>query len=101
MTKLIWVSVGSIGGFVLFFFAYTMKDSNNKLGFGLSLVATLMIGSLTSLGDCTIIGFMKSVPPENIVGWSSGTGIAGIFGTGFYLFFKSFKVPFNIVEVVK
>lgn len=98
LTKVIWVAVAWVGGFTLFFFAYAMRDTNNELGFGLSLIATLIIGAFTSLGDCTVIGFLKAVPPETIVGWSSGTGIAGIFGSGFYLLFKSFNIPFNIVR---
>lgn len=100
MTKICWVSIAWATGFGLFFFAYTLKDTSNELGFGLSLIATVIIGIFTSLGDCTVIGFMKAVPSENIGGWSSGTGFAGIFGAGFYLFFKSFKVPFNIVKEV-
>lgn len=62
--------------------------------FGLTIVASICVGIGTSLGDCTIIGFMKCFPPKIISGYSSGTGMSGIIGAALYLLFKLFNVSF-------
>jgi hypothetical protein len=39
-----------------------------------------------------MLGFMRNFPPNVLSGWSSGTGIAGLFGTFFYLFVSSIEL---------
>ena len=51
-------------------------------GFGLALLATFMMGNACSLGECINLAFNKSFPSDYVVGFSSGTGFAGVFGAG-------------------
>lgn len=99
ITKIIWVCLGWFSGFIIFYFSFQLIGKNDTLGFIMSLFASLICGSFTSVGDGTIVGFMKAIPPENIGGWSSGTGIAGISGTSIYLLFKVAGVQFDMVCV--
>lgn len=99
-TKIAMVSICWTVGLLVFFSAYYFQETNKSLGFGICLVGTVMIGIATTLGDCTIIGFLKSVPPQLIGGWSSGTGMAGIFGTLTYLMFKTIGIEFRVVMLM-
>lgn len=45
--------------------------------FWLSIVACVTTGLATSLGDSTIIGFVKALNPDFFSGYSSGTGMMG------------------------
>jgi hypothetical protein len=98
ITKVCWVSVAWFAGFWIFVVSYHFVGKEDTIGFIISLIATVIIGSFTSVGDGTIIGFMKAIPPENIAGWSSGTGIAGMTGAGLCVLFKSLGFEFNTVE---
>lgn len=99
-TRVVWVCVAWIAGFVMFRFAYSLIGSQDTLGFALSLLSTVVIGSFTSIGDGAVIGFMKALPAENIAGWSSGTGIAGLTGTGFYLLCSSLGLKFDTMVLI-
>lgn len=56
--------------------------------FELALLGSLFLGMGGSFGDSSIQGFMKAFPPETFVGYSSGTGGAGVFGSFYYLLLK-------------
>jgi hypothetical protein len=45
----------------------------------------------TSLRLSVILGFLKNFPSELVGGWSSGTGAAGVGGSGLYLGFRKKK----------
>ena len=75
--------------------SYGLVGTKNDLGFALSLLATLIIGAFTAVGEVTIVGFLKAIPAQNIVGWCSGTGIAGISGAGLCLLFKFLELEFK------
>jgi hypothetical protein len=100
MTKIIWVAVAWTCGFLIFFVAFQLLGINDTLGFVISLFASIICGAFTSVGNSTIVGFMKAIPPENVLGWSSGTGIAGISGSGTYLLFKVIGLEFDSVASV-
>ncbi len=97
MTKVVWVAVAWACGFLLFFGAFQLLGVNDTLGFVISLLASVVCGTFTSVGNSTIVGFMKAIPPENVLGWSSGTGIAGITGSGVYLLLKTLGLDFDSV----
>lgn len=63
--------------------------------FALSILASVLVGLGTGMGDITVLGFMKCFPPIIISGYSSGTGMSGIVGASLYLIFKSFNVSFT------
>ncbi len=41
--------------------------------------------------------YTKEFPSEVVSGWSSGTGMAGVFGAGFYIFTTSINFPDNFL----
>jgi hypothetical protein len=43
------------------------------------------MGSVCSLGEVNLLGFAKGFPPQLVGAISSGTGMAGPFGSGVYL----------------
>ena len=57
--------------------------------FYLSLLASVMIGVQSSLGESTMIGFLKNFPGETVGFYGSGTGFAGIFGSGTLIILKA------------
>jgi hypothetical protein len=97
MTKITWVAIAWTCGFLMFFGAFQLLGVNDTLGFVVSLFASIICGAFTSVGSSTIVGFMKALPAENVLGWSSGTGIAGISGSGIYLLFKTLSFQFDSV----
>jgi battenin len=53
--------------------------------FSLAIVGIVFIGIFSSFGESILIGFLNLFPPELTGAWSSGTGMAGVGGTLFYL----------------
>ena len=45
-------------------------------------------GIATSIGICTILGFCKGFPSSTVGYFGSGTGFAGIFGSGIIILLK-------------
>jgi len=46
-----------------------------------------VMGGTCSFGESAIVGRIREYPAELVDGWSSGTGMAGVLGSGLYLFF--------------
>ena len=59
--------------------------ANTDWGFYVSLVGSVMCGSMQALGEAVIVGYLKAFPADLINGWSSGTGMAGVMGSGTYI----------------
>ena len=57
--------------------------------FYFSLIASILIGVQSSLGESTMIGFLKNFPGETVGFYGSGTGFAGIFGSGTLIILKA------------
>lgn len=60
-----------------------------KQSFYLAIGGILLIGMSSALGQATILGYGRFFNPLLVGGWSSGTGAAGIAGTGIYLLLKT------------
>lgn len=60
-------------------------SSSGNWGFPVALVASLIMGTAQAIGECVNLGFLKAFPSEYIVGFTSGTGFAGIAGSGGWL----------------
>ena len=56
--------------------------------FYLALVASVLIGSASSIAESTVLGYLKIFPADTIGYYESGVGIAGIGGSGVLLVFK-------------
>lgn len=52
------------------------------------MIPSFIMGTGSALGEATIIGSLRNYPKHLINGWSSGTGLAGIFGALLTLIFK-------------
>ena len=61
-----------------------------EAGFWLALVAALMHGTAAAFSESTVLGFMKGFPSRLVAPFSTGTGFAGIFGSGILLILKLF-----------
>ena len=44
-----------------------------------------------------LIGYLKAFPSELVSGWSSGTGMAGMFGSGLLLVLKALNFPLTSI----
>ena len=60
-------------------------QTNADWGFPIALMATLMMGLSQAIGECVNLGFLKAFPSEYLVGFTSGTGFAGIAGAGAWI----------------
>ena len=90
------VTIVWICGYCCFYLAFYVHSST--IGFSISLFATLLIGVFSSLGNVTAVGFMKTFPAEVVVGFSSGTGLAGIAGVGIVMLASLLRVEFQWVS---
>jgi hypothetical protein len=55
------------------------------VGFWLALISIMLIGAASALGESVVLGFLKLYPAALTGAWSSGTGMAGVGGSAFYL----------------
>ena len=55
------------------------------------LFATLLFGISCTFGDSAILGYLKGLAPDILLGYSSGTGFAGVLGAGIALSLSIFK----------
>jgi len=66
-------------GFLIISFACTFKE--HEVSFWLSLLSSVILGVGSALGESTTLGFCKGY-------FGSGTGFAGMFGSGIILILK-------------
>ena len=59
------------------------------ISFWFCLVAVVLVGCFSSLGESVLLGFLREFDPALMGAWSSGTGMAGILGTLSYLLMYS------------
>ena len=78
-----------IAAFLCALIGLTVTAVATKVSFELAIVGILFIGIASSLGQATILGYGRFFDPKLVGGWSSGTGGAGIAGTGVYLLLKT------------
>lgn len=58
--------------------------------FYIALLCALLHGMTSSFGESTILGFLKGFPSKLVGRFSSGTGMAGVFGSGIFLVLQPF-----------
>ena len=78
--KILWCCICSTLALVIL--AYCYESSHYTLAFILTLVASLMGGFSQALGEMTMIGLTKGINPFCVSGFSSGTGLSGVFAIG-------------------
>ena len=65
--------------------------------FYFTLVGSLIIGMACSFGESVMLGYLNSFPHELVNHWSSGTGMAGIGGTGLILGLFAIDTPLWLI----
>ena len=80
-------SINMFLGFLIISLACTFDK--NKVSFFLSLVASVFLGTVSAFGESTTLGFCKGFPSTVVGYFGSGTGFAGVFGSGMILALKS------------
>jgi battenin len=55
------------------------------VSFAVAIAGIVFIGIFSSFGESVLIGYLNLFPPTLTGAWSSGTGMAGVGGTLFYL----------------
>ena len=73
-------------GFLIISFACTFKE--HEVSFWLSLLSSIILGTASALGESTTLGFCKGFPSSVVGFFGSGTGFAGMFGSGIILILK-------------
>jgi battenin len=80
-------SINMFIGFLIISLACTYDQV--KASFFLSLVASVILGTVSAFGESTTLGFCKGFPSTVVGYFGSGTGFAGVFGSGMILALKS------------
>ncbi|ELP92103.1 protein btn-1 precursor, putative [Entamoeba invadens IP1] len=83
-------------GIVLAILLQEYTQSESYVLFGLALCMILVIGGVQSFAESVILSYSGRFPSEMVNGWSSGTGFAGVAGSGLYLFYSGLNVPDTI-----
>jgi battenin len=86
-TRMIINSVNMTIGFLVISFACTFNEY--EASFYFSLVASVVLGTVSSFGESTTLGFCKGFPSTVVGYFGSGTGFAGVFGSGIILILQS------------
>ena len=81
LTRVIAVSILATTSLVLIAFASFMKDEGSGY-FWVAVGASVLTGMGSGMGEATFLGFLKGFPSHTVGYVSSGTGFAGISGTG-------------------
>ncbi len=82
---------GYISLFIILQIVESKKDFNNTLAFFLTLIPSIIMGTGSSFGEATNLGYIRTFPKDYISGWSSGTGFAGVFGALISLCCKKYE----------
>lgn len=68
-----------------FLLGYCSLAFSVYFNFWTAIASILFIGGACSFGESLMLGYMKNYPATVTGGWSSGTGMAGVGGSAFYL----------------
>ena len=74
-------------GFLTISFACTYNKY--EASFWISLVSSVILGTVSAFGESTTLGFCKGFPSSVVGYFGSGTGFAGVFGSGIILLLQS------------
>jgi battenin len=72
---------------ISFLLGYAILASSVYFNFWISITAIIAIGGACSFGESLLLGYMKNYPSSVTGGWASGTGMAGVGGSAYYLLF--------------
>eukprot|EP01062_Namystynia_karyoxenos_P013948 TRINITY_DN1500_c0_g1_i1.p1 TRINITY_DN1500_c0_g1~~TRINITY_DN1500_c0_g1_i1.p1 ORF type:complete len:470 (+),score=173.92 TRINITY_DN1500_c0_g1_i1:91-1410(+) len=79
----VW-AVGTATGLVLVGLSSGVGNSGGA-HFGFAVFGTVLLGSSCSFGESVALGYMHRFPKGMVGGWSAGTGMSGVVGSGLWL----------------
>ena len=68
--------------------------------FQVSLVASILVGIQMAIGESTLLGFLKNFPGETVGFFGSGTGFAGISGSGSLILLKCLNLSNSTIYLI-
>ena len=77
-----------------------LKRPHSNAMFYLSLAASSLSGISLGMGEATFLGFLKSFPSKLVGAVSSGTGFAGLSGTGILLILQSINLSNTAIFLI-
>lgn len=95
--------IGIASGFFLLGFcllAICCSYSENVICFYFALVASVFFGVASSLGESTILGFLRNMPCQSIGYYGSGTGLAGISGAFLFMFMTALGLSSSAIFTI-
>jgi battenin len=72
-------------------------DFPKTTAFFLSMIPSFIMGSGSAFGESTMLGYFRNFPKDLVVGFSSGTGLAGVVGALLTFLFKFFDIHSEIL----
>eukprot|EP00697_Spironema_sp_BW2_P002378 gnl/Spiro4/13180_TR6989_c0_g1_i1.p1 gnl/Spiro4/13180_TR6989_c0_g1~~gnl/Spiro4/13180_TR6989_c0_g1_i1.p1 ORF type:complete len:470 (-),score=130.14 gnl/Spiro4/13180_TR6989_c0_g1_i1:61-1422(-) len=63
--------------------------------------AIACIGFACTLGESTLVAYVRKHQPALVGGWSSGTGVAGVLGTSLFIAFKAMKLSVSAIFLLQ
>ena len=105
MTRIAIVSILAVTSFALIALAsFNAPDPNEKdppiLWFVVAVLASCLIGISCGMGEATFLGFLKGYPSHTVGYVSSGTGFAGLSGTGTLLLLQGIGLANQYIFIV-
>lgn len=80
--------------------AAATTEKGYEVSFYIALISSVLHGISSSFGGCTTLGFCKGFPHYAVGYYSSGTGMAGIVGSGGVLLLKKIGFTDNIIFAI-
>ncbi|CCH61016.1 hypothetical protein TBLA_0D05230 [Henningerozyma blattae CBS 6284] len=90
--RILALIISSISGMILV--------SRAKVNLTVAIIGICMASASSGFGETTFLQLTAAYGNTALQGWSSGTGMAGLFGSGFYLLLTSilnFSVNFSLI----
>jgi len=87
--RFLCLSLYIFSGYLLLYNILNSIGTDNSLSdFFLILIPVIMLGTGSSFGEATMLGYLRTFPNEFVSGWGSGTGLAGVVGASISLLVK-------------
>ena len=78
--RMLGASIAMAIGFIIISLACAFNTY--EAAFWISLLSSVILGVVSSIGESTTLGFCKGFPSTVVGFFGSGTGFAGVFGSG-------------------
>ncbi|MCQ2819349.1 MAG: battenin family protein [archaeon] len=102
--RMICVCFLMIFGYVSMFAVFCLfegpLEKHNVICFILTFIPSFCLGSCYALGEGAIMAYLRNYPPTLIAGFSSGTGLSGLFSASLNFLSQLVSVPYKYFYIV-